>query len=77
VRTGSEAFVRVAWRNGERGGPLLPVWDAVPPSVASRDMMYLTYIDTDKVLSKSVPTTDPRKLPQLQLKRRNQDLHER
>jgi hypothetical protein len=74
VRSGSEAFVTVGWRNGERGGPAIPflVWEVVAPSVAERDLTYLTYIDEDKVLSKSVPKTDPRKLRQLQLKRRNE-----
>jgi hypothetical protein len=77
VRSGEEAFVRQAfvppgWRNGQRGGPAIPfpVWQVVPPSVAGRDMIYLTYIDADEVLSQSVPKTDPRKLPEMQLKRR-------
>jgi hypothetical protein len=73
VPSGGKVFVSLEWRNGERGGPAIPfpVWSVVHPLAASRDMMYLTYIDTDKVLSKWVPKTDPRKLPSLQLQRRS------
>jgi len=71
VGSGDESFVRLEWRNGDTGGPALPIWQAVPPSEARQDMTCLTYIDADKALSKSVPEQDPRGPPQLE--RRSKD----
>ena len=65
ARSGKESFVRVEWRNGELGGPAIPVWEVAPRPVAREDMIYLTYIDADKVLSRSVPKRDPREPPHL------------
>jgi hypothetical protein len=62
---GEEAFVRLGWRTGDVGGPVLPVWQVVPPDTARRDMIYLVYIDGSKVLSDSVSKSDPRGPPQL------------
>lgn len=66
ARSGEEPFVRLEWRNGDVGGPALPVWQVVPPSAARGDLIYLTYIEADKVLSRSVPKADPRKPPKLE-----------
>ena len=65
VRSGKKAYVRLEWRNGELGGPALPVWAEVTQSAAHRDMLYLAYIDADKVVSKLVPNTEPREAPSL------------
>lgn len=65
ARPGKRVFVRLEWRNGELPGPAIPVWEVVPQSTARDDMIYLTYIDADKALSKSVPKTEPRALPHL------------
>ena len=37
-----DSFVRLEWRNGDVGGPALPVWQVVSPSAARLDMLYLT-----------------------------------
>ncbi len=65
ARSGQESFVRLEWRNGELGGPALPVWEVVPAAVARRDMVYLRYIDANKAASRSVPKADPRAPPRL------------
>ena len=71
AESGKEYFVRVEWSNGEAGGPAVPVWEVVPRDTASRDMIYLAYIDADEALSSSVPKTDPRGAPRLA--RRNKE----
>jgi hypothetical protein len=43
---------------------------AVRPDRARKEMMYLSYINGKKVLSTSVPKTDPREPTELRLKRR-------
>jgi hypothetical protein len=64
ARAGEESFVRLGWRM-EVGGPAISVLQVVPRSVARRDMIYLTYIDANKMLSRSVPKRDPRGPPHL------------
>jgi hypothetical protein len=71
VRSGEKSFIYLEWRNGEVPGPALPVWTVADRDRARRDMIYLTYIDADKALSKSVPKTDPREGPQPRLRRRS------
>jgi hypothetical protein len=70
ARSGKKSFVRLEWRNGAVGGPALPVWEVVPQSVARGDMIYLTYIDADKAVSRSVPKSNPRTPPQLKRRSR-------
>jgi len=65
AESGKEYFARVEWRNGETGGPAIPVWEVIPESTGARDMIDLTYIDAGKALSVSVPKTDPRAAPRL------------
>lgn len=69
VHSGEEAFVRLDW-NYQVGRPPIPVLGAVRPDRARKEMMYLSYINANKVLSNSVPKTDPREPTQLRLKRR-------
>lgn len=71
VRSGEETFVRLDWVFLE-GEPATPVFSKVAASVAARDMIYLPYIDANKVLSISVSKTDPRTPPQLRLKTRDE-----
>jgi len=71
VRSGEESFVRLDW-NFELGRPAIPVIDNVRPLPARKEMMYLSYINAKKVLSSSVPKTDPHEPPQLRLKRRDE-----
>ena len=71
VPSGGEAFVHLDWTYGDMGGPAIPVWRLASPTEAEPALMYLMYIDTDKILSKSVSKEDPRSPPQL--KRRNHD----
>jgi hypothetical protein len=73
VRSGKKAFVRLEWRNGELGGPALPVWEEVTQSAAHDDMIYLGYIDADKVVSKLVPSTEPREAPRLRRRGNSND----
>jgi hypothetical protein len=68
VHSGEEAFVRLNW-NYQVGRPPIPVLGAVRPDRARKEMKYLSYINTKKVLSASVPKTDPREPTELQLKR--------
>lgn len=71
--SGEESFVQVDWRM-EVGGPYISVLQVVPPPSARGDMIYLRYIDSNKVLSKSVSKKDPRVPPRLM--RRNKPGHE-
>ncbi len=71
ARSGEESFVRLDWRV-EIGRPAIPVLQVVPPAHARNEMIYLTYIDAGKVLSRSVPRADPRELPQPRLRRRSE-----
>lgn len=65
TRPGKKVFVRLEWRNGVLGGPLLPAWEVADPATAHNDLLLLGYIDADKAISKSVPKTDPRTRPPL------------
>jgi hypothetical protein len=69
VRSGGEVFVRLDW-NFEVGRRPIPVLTAVRPDQAHKQMVYLSYVNPRKVLSNSVPTTDPREPAQLRLKGR-------
>jgi hypothetical protein len=71
ARSGEESFVRLDWHI-KVGEPAIPVLEVVAPTYAREEMMYLTYIDIGKVLSRSVAKADPRELPQMRLKRRNE-----
>jgi hypothetical protein len=72
VRSGQESFVRLNWHI-EVGKPAIPVWEVVTWPAASSDMIYLTYIDAGKVLSKSVPKKDPRGPPRLTRRQASND----
>jgi hypothetical protein len=59
-----QVFVRLDWHI-ERDNPAIPVLQIVQPDLARIEMLPLRYVDTGKVLSKSVAKTDPRGPPQL------------
>src|SRR3989442_752208 len=70
ARSGEESFVRLYW-HFEVDNPVISLLQVVPPSQARKEMMYLTYIDAGKILSKSVPKKDPREIPRTRLRRRS------
>ena len=70
ARSGEESFVRLEWHI-EVDKPVISVLEVVPRGQAREEMMYLTYIDTGKILSKSVPKKDPRQIPRPRLRRRS------
>jgi hypothetical protein len=64
AHAGGESFVSLDW-HFEVDKPPISVLSVVPPPVARREMLYLTYIDAGEVLSRSVPKADPRGPPHL------------
>jgi hypothetical protein len=69
IPAGQEVFVRLDW-NYQVGRRPIPVFSAVPPEQARKQMVYLSYIPPKKALSRSVPATDPRDPAPPQLKTR-------
>jgi len=72
ARSGEDLYVTLGWRV-EVGGPAISVLQVVVPAVGSRDIIDLTYVDADKVLSQSVPKTDPRPAPHLMRRGKSDD----
>jgi hypothetical protein len=58
VRSGEQSFVRLDQEVD--GQTVIPVLTKMGSTEAGREMVHLTYIDTAKVLSNSVPKQDPR-----------------
>ena len=73
VRSGEETFVRWDSLAIEVGKPPMSFLEVLSRSAARRDMIELTYIDADKVLSRSVPKTDPRPPPSLMRRSKGDD----
>ena len=73
VRSGEETFVRWDSLAIEVGKPPMSFLEVLSRSAARRDMIELTYIDADKVLSRSVPKTDPRPQPSLMRRSKGDD----
>ncbi|HVX65789.1 MAG TPA: hypothetical protein VHA11_04260 [Bryobacteraceae bacterium] len=71
VRSGEESFVRLDWHFEEGHAPI-PVLSVVSSERARREMKYLSYIDATRVLSASVPKTDPREPASLRLHTRDE-----
>lgn len=71
VGAGEESFVRLDWVF-HVGEPATSILSIVRPNQARKDMIYLPYIDANKVLSASVSKIDPRAPPPLRLKRRDE-----
>jgi hypothetical protein len=71
LRPGEDVFVRLDWHM-EIGRRAIPALAAVKPERAQQEMTYLSYIDAGKVLAASVPKSDPRRIPEPQLKKRPQ-----
>jgi len=69
ARSGEESFVRLEWHI-EVNKPVISVLEVVPGGQAREEMMYLTYTDAGKILSKSVSKKDPREIPRPRLRRR-------
>ena len=69
VPAGREVFVRLDW-SYQVGRRPIPVFSAVPPEPARKQMLYLSYIPAKKALSRSVPPADPRDPVPPQLKTR-------
>ena len=64
--SGEESFVCLDWHI-EVNKPVISLLRIVPRSA----MKYLVYIDTDKVLSRSVPKKDPHEIPRPRLGKRS------
>ena len=71
ARSGEEYFARLDWHI-ETGHPAIPQLHVVPAAQARREMKYLSYVPRNKVLSSSVPMTDPSDVPPPQLKSRGE-----
>jgi hypothetical protein len=69
VHPGEEVFVRLDW-SYQVGRPPIPELHVVRPERAREEMRFLGYIKAKKVLSLSVPMTDPREHAPLRLKQR-------
>ncbi len=70
VEKDKDSFVRLDWEY-RSDGPPIPVLSAMEHTQARREMRYLSYIDSSKILARSVPTNDPNP-EQPQFKRRRE-----
>jgi hypothetical protein len=70
VRSGEASFVRLDWSFGIGRSPI-PVLRTVASMQARKEMMNLSYISSNKVISTSVPKADPGEAPPLRLKSRD------